>query len=79
MSNERSIWSNIKRMVNALTDTVVTTTEAANSLANTINEVAKTTEVMASANREVVTLDSELEKAQKIQEIKDKYGVDLSE
>lgn len=76
----RSIWENVKVIIQGLanamgyaTDAISTAAKAVDTTAETVNEIAKTGHVMAKNNREIVEIESEGKKQFRLKELTTEY------
>lgn len=78
--NTRSIWENVKIIVQGLanaaghaTDALSTAAKAVDTSAMAVDELAKTSHVMAKNNREIVEIESEGKKQARLAELTKDY------
>ena len=69
----RSIWHNIKVLVQSATDAATYSTHAVSTVAQIGDSLALAGLIMAKSNEELVTLDTKGEHAQKLADLKKKY------
>jgi len=69
----RSVWTNIKIMLQGMTDTVSYTTHATSTVAQIGDSLAQAGLIMAKSNEELVTLDTQGEHAAKMEDLMSKY------
>lgn len=69
----RSIWENIKIIVQGVADALGYATDAVSTTAQTVDEIAKTGHVMAKNNREIVEIESEGKKQFRLAELTKDY------
>jgi len=69
----RSVWTNIKIMLQGMTDTVSYTTHATSTVAQIGDSLAQAGLIMSKSNEELVKLDTQGEHAAKMEDLLNKY------
>ncbi len=74
----RSIWANIKMIIQGVADALGSVTNAAGSAANIANELAMTGEVMAISNRKLVSIEVEGKEREALESLNERFPELLS-